>query len=234
MVASLAMGYLSPWPGTFNRILDAHYQHHRDIVDWPDKKVLFFDPANRNDTQPWANDANSPAYMYPWLINENADFPNVNIWRWQSNFWFCCTPLTEKYYSYYNIEGGLEEFYEPYYDKNYAVYQGPYKWRTLTNDPGTDWGHEISPLQLENSMWDWAEDGSCAESDFKTAYVRRKSDGSIWRFRNWKPTGNVYTDFPNLAMRPVEPVQGVEYANFFMNGPPIPGNETWNTLMVLK
>jgi len=230
-VASPAMGYIPSWPGTFNTMLAAHYQASESSPDWPDKKVLFFDPENRNDTQPWSYDTESPAYTYPWLINENRDFPSVNIWRWQSNFWFCCSPLSMRYVEAPPMSGG-DSGYFPFYDRNYAVYQGPYKWRTLTNDPGLY--ESTGPLQLENSMWDWAEDGSCAENDFKTAYVRRISDGSIWRFKNWNPITDVYADFPNLTMRPTNPVQGVEYAHFYMNGPPIPGNETWNTLMILK
>jgi len=88
-VASPAMGYIPSWPGTFNTMLAAYYQASESRSAWPDKKVLFFDPENRNDTQPWSHDTESPAYTYPWLINENRDSPSVNIWRWQSNFWFC-------------------------------------------------------------------------------------------------------------------------------------------------
>jgi len=230
-VASPIMGYISPWPGTFNTLLGAHYQANTNNPDWPDKNVLFFNPENRNTDQPWFADPDAPSYDYPWLINENIDYPRVNIWRWQSNFWFCCSPLTMIWWQAPYMSGE-ESGYYPAYNRAYAIYQGPYHWRSLNNTPGEEW--LIGPRQLEDSIWDWAEDGSCAESDFKYAYVRRISDGSIWRFRNWNQSTGVYTDFPNLAMRPTEPVLGVEYASFFMNGPPIPGNETWNTLMILK
>ena len=148
-VASPAMGMLAPWPGTLNTMLDAYYQASEVDPSWPDTRVLCFYPDNRDDVQPWTHIANSPGYMYPWLINEPRDYPLINIWRWQSNFWFCCSPLTMTWWEA-PYQSGEDSAWLPNYDRNYAVYQGPDHWITLNNDPGI--GQDTEPLQLENSM----------------------------------------------------------------------------------
>jgi len=225
IVPSLVMGFTPVWPGTSNDINGAFYQ---DMEDWPVRRPLFFNPTNHQDDQPWRQDSSMIQYSQKWMLPDTSDGMGGSMsYKWVSNFFFTVHPFSIQY---------IEDEHEipqpwPDYDLPYAIYQGPTHWRTLSAQNNT---YNNEPSELENSIWDWAWDGSCAESNFQTAYVRRKSDGSIWRFRNWNPTGNVYTDFTNLAMRPVEPIPGVEYASFFMNGPPIPGNETWNTLMVLR
>jgi len=217
---SACMGFLVPWPGTTNRIYGALWDPYGDASH---KQPLYLNPSSANDGQPW-DVSNLTQYHKNWMTGDPRDWPDgvLNTSRWRSNFFFVASS-----YDY----GELSEI------DSHILFQGGSagKWTTLESITyNSELGAYNQPAALENSMWDWAWDGSCAESNMQIAYVRRKSDGSIWRFRNWKPTGNVYTDFPNLAMRPVEPIPGVEYASFFMNGPPIPGNETWNTLMVLK
>ena len=224
-VPSPVMDLIRPWPGTSNGIYGAVYQGYDGM---PIKNLAFFNPSSHSDDTPWAAATNILSCQTNWMLPSSNSMPvNFQLWPWTSNFFFV----------------GISWHPDPYFDDNnnvqyvpapdnYIYFQGPNHWGTLNN---------IVPVQsyyndpsLDNSIWDWREDCSCAESNFQAAYVRRKSDGSIWRFRNWKPTGNIYTDFPNLTMRPTEPIPGVEYASFFMNGPPIPGNETWNTLMILK
>jgi hypothetical protein len=219
-VPSPVMDLIRPWPGTSNGIYGAVYQGYDGM---PIKNLAFFNPSSHSDDTPWAAATNILSCQTNWMLpSSNSQPVNTQLYNWTSNFFFVGI-------SWHGV--GDEYGYWPDPD-NYIYFQGPNHWGTL---------NQIAPVypgyndpSLENSMWDWAWDCSCAESNFQAAYVRRKSDGSIWRFRNWKPTGNIYTDFPNLTMRPTEPVLGVEYASFFMNGPPIPGNETWNTLMVLK
>ena len=221
VVASAVMGFTPAWPGTTNNLYGAYYQDYEG--DWAIRRPLFFHPNNKEDSEPWATSSQFPEYQHRWMLPDSSDGWGYMSWKWVSNFFYTVHPFVV----------GYTEYAEPYPDFRmpYAIYQGPASWRTLTAQSQT---YANEPSELENSMWDWAWDGSCAESNMQIAYVRRTSDGSIWRFRNWNPTGDVYTDFTNLAMRPVQPVLGVEYASFFMNGPPIPGNETWNTLMVLK
>ena len=217
-VQSPSMNTFGTWPGTSNSLLNSYYQGYDN--DWQYKMPIFFNPSSHSDDQPWSLASNLPSYTKNWLTLDSRSWPNgfPFSFHWRSNFWMLAI----------SFNYGVGEEFTGLAVDNYIIYQGPANWRTLNS------AYYENPPSLENSMWDWAWDGSCAESNFQAAYVRRKSDGSIWRFRNWKPIGDVYTDFTNLTMRPTEPIPGVEYASFFMNGPPIPGNETWNTLMVLK
>jgi hypothetical protein len=217
-VPSVALGVFAPWPGTSNEILASHFQGYSS--SWPQRRVLRFFPTSRSDESPWGTSLSWPVYSSPWMLWDQRDFWTclANSEKWRSNFWF----LAESHHMAY------DNSWYPDVD-DYIIYQGPKYWRRFET---ADCVNGIP--SIENSMWDWGEDGSCAESTFVSAYVRRKSDGSIWKFRNWNPATNIYTDFPNLEMKPVSPVPGIEYASFFINGPPIPGNETWNTLIVLK
>jgi hypothetical protein len=223
-VPSPVMGFTPAWPGTLNSINGAFYQ---DMESWPVRRPLFFHPDNHTDTQPWSQDSNMQQYSQMWMMPDSSDGYGGMSYKWVSNFFYTVHPFFLRYV----MDENNEPVPYPDFSLPYAIYQGPTHWRTLSAQSAT---YQNEPSELENSMWDWAWDGSCAESNMQIAYVRRKSDGSIWRFRNWKPTGDVYTDFPNLTMRPIQPAPNTEYASFFMNGPPIPGNETWNTLMILK
>ena len=223
IVPSPVMGYTPAWPGTTNTMYGAWYQGYDG--DWPERRPLFFRPSSKSDSQPWERDLNMPEYNHMWEIPDQRDSQAlVPLEGWFTNFFFVVAPFTPR--AYWNDGAGIFE-YVPEYNLQYAAFQGPNNWRTIG-------GMSPDEPNLKDSMWEWRWDGACAESNMQIAYVRRKSDGSIWRFRNWNPTTDVYTDFTNLDMRPIQPVLGVEYASFFMNGPPIPGNETWNTLMILK
>jgi len=216
-VPSAVMGYTPAWPGTTNTMYGAWYQGYDS--DWTERRPLFFHPSSKSDSQPWERDLNMQEYNHRWEIPDQRDsYGIVPLHFWVTNFFFVVAPFTIRYY---------EDVAVPDYTLSYAVFQGPNNWRTIG-------GMSPNEPDLKDSMWEWKFDGACAESNMQIAYVRRKSDGSIWRFRNWNPTTGVYTDFTNLDMRPIQPAPNTEYASFFMNGPPIPGNETWNTLMVLK
>ena len=213
-VPSAVMGITPCWPGTLNVAFGAYYQGFSG--DWSMRRPLVFSPSGHNDEQPWNLVTGMGPYSYPWMLLDQNDFEG-GLWvpTLHSNFFFTAIPFSI-----------VDEY--PSFDRNYAIFQGPANWKTLNSSPPGQ------PTDFNASVFDWEWDCSCAESNMQIAYVRRKSDGSIWRFRNWNPTTGVYTDFPNLAMRPTNPVPNTEYASFFMNGPPIPGNETWNTLMILR
>jgi hypothetical protein len=219
-VPSAAMGHLAAWPGTWNTFINSFYQGYSNPSGWTDFKPIFFNPTSRDDSNPWNHIARSPAYQRPWMIHEDRDYISPPaVYKWRSNFWLMADAFDFEYYP-------DDDMYLPV-SRNHIIYQGPYNWQTLNSSGETE-------PDIDTSIWDWEWDASCAESNLVSAYVRRKSDGSIWKFRNWNPGANIYTDFTNLKMRPENPIPGYEYASFFMNGPPIPGNETWNTLMILK
>ena len=143
---------------------------------------------------------------------DSRDVYGDTYFQWRSNFFFPAISLT--------WEDDLKIL------ENYLIFQGPNNWKTLEA-----FG---APMGIASSTWDWSNDCSCAESNFVKAYVKRKSDKSIWTFKNWNPSSDIYTDFVNLLEKPVDPVQGVEYATFFSNGPPIPTGWDWNTLIIIK
>lgn len=223
VVPSPVMGQIPVWPGVlYGDIYGSYFQGYDN--PWSIRRPLFFRPENETVEQPWVQDTEMPEHPYPWLVSTLGFMGSRQTRKWISNFFFTVCPFHQT----------MDEFgtwYPNFQGHNYAIYQGPRLWRPISGSPADD----LDPIEiLENSIWDWAYDGACAQYDMTRAYVRRKSDGSIWRFRNWNPSTDIYTDFTNLEPRPMNPIQGVEYAHFLMNGPPIPGNETWHTLMILR
>jgi len=224
---SSVMDLIPPFPGTLNRLVGAIYTGKNSEHQYTRQPVIFY-PSSQYDDVPWAYSStiSIPPFGSDWSIPDSrASYFPYNIHWLRSNLFFIACTFHQVYHAGSNPE---TSYWYPVYD-SYILFQAPNKWRDLPDQV------DSSNINfLKNSIWDWAYDGSCAEPDMQYAYVRRKSDGSIWKFRNWNPVTDEYTDFTNLPMVPTNPVQGVEYARFFMDGPPIPGNETWNNLMLLK
>lgn len=215
-VPDFVMQLLAPWPGTTNRILGAYYQMYDVLHSY--RNPFSFNPSSIDDTQFW-DSLQVNEYPKNWYMVDPRDVvlgAMDKIWKYSSNFWFLGTSFDP---------GELPTF------DDYIIFQGPNNWRTLNQ---IIYGGSFNEPDLGTSIWDWEWDCSCAESNMVMAYVRRKSDGTIWKFRNWNQATDIYTNFINLDPKPINPTPGQEYMSFFMEGPPIPGNETWNTLMVLK
>jgi hypothetical protein len=228
---SPVMEFLAAWPGTTDNLYNAYYQGE-SVDDWPETRLCGFSPDSKTDEQPWRVLGNTPPYARPWirpLFHVSPFYYLRYSYQWTSNFLIFANSFDHSHY--YTDQGHYQSVITP---RDYIVFQAPGRWITL-NSVGAavhDEGH--NPISLLESRWDWRWDCSCAEQNFAAAYVRRKSDGSIWKFRNYNHGTRQFTEIFDLVEKPISPTPGIEYASFFMNGPPIPGNETWNTLMVLK
>jgi hypothetical protein len=222
---TVVSAYTAPMPGTKNNTYSSYYQAFGGT--WPYRGIVGL--GSTIDNQPWTGYTNVAEYTDPWLIIDSNDaygwqlIHAGSLGYHQSNFFFTMSP--------FNIVSGEP----PMALKDYmAIVQfSPENVQYKEIGSPDEYPGTTVPI-FENHSFDWIWDASCAESNLQIAYVRRKSDGSIWKFRNWNPNGNKYTDFLNLTSKPTNPVSGVEYLNFFMDGPPIPGNETWNTLIILR